>query len=181
MELLQKIKNNSSTFHIRTKEEIDQLFNELSIQKLPIDNQLDFYIRMSIQKVKLQLYYELKLVEYRRTDNSATKVTSCEVNTEPLAKEIKKKAPKKEKKKRIKKTTLELENERRANKTKEELIAENRARVGSYHPNSDFKSSFTGIAQARKKIEEEKEMIKRMKRHRISIISIPMGGQNKKH
>lgn len=52
MELLQCLKNNSSTFHIRTKEEIDQLFNELSVQKLPIDNKLDFDIRMAIQKGK---------------------------------------------------------------------------------------------------------------------------------
>ena len=65
MELLQCLKNNSSTFHIRTKEDIDQLFNELSVKKLPIDNKLDFDIRMAIQKVKLQMYYELKLVEYR--------------------------------------------------------------------------------------------------------------------
>lgn len=64
MGLLQSLKNNSSTFHIRTKEEIDQLFSELSILRLPIENKLDFYIRMSIQKVKLQLYYEVKLVEY---------------------------------------------------------------------------------------------------------------------
>lgn len=55
MGILQYLKKNSSTFHIQTKEEIDQLFNELSIQKEPVDNKLDFYIRMSIQKVKLQL------------------------------------------------------------------------------------------------------------------------------
>ena len=88
MELLQYLKNNNSTFHLRTKEEIDQLFNELAVNKTPIDNKLDFYIRMSIQKVKLQLYYELKLVEYRRTVNSATKITSCNSIPVTTVKEI---------------------------------------------------------------------------------------------
>ena len=73
MGILEHLKNNSSTFHFRTKEEIDQLFNELSILRLPVDNKLDFCIRMSMQKLKLQLYYELKLGEYRRTVNSLTK------------------------------------------------------------------------------------------------------------
>lgn len=109
MELLQCLKNNSSTFHIRTKEEIDQLFNELSVQKLPIDNKLDFDIRMAIQKVKLQLYYELKLVEYRRSVNSAKKVASCESNLAPTVKEKKDRTSKKKKKKhRLKKRMRDL-------------------------------------------------------------------------
>ncbi len=99
MEILQHLKNNSSTFHIRTKEEIDQLFNELSAQELPVDNKLDFYIRLSIQKVKLQLYYELKLVEYRRTVNSATIVASSEVYPESIVKEKRNRTPKKKKRK----------------------------------------------------------------------------------
>ena len=175
MELLQYLKNNSSTFHIRTKEEIDQLFNELSVQKLPIDNKLDFYIRMSIQKVKLQLYYELKLVEYRRLINSATKVTSSEVNPELIVKEKKDRTHKKKKKK----TTIEEENERRKNKSKEELIAENKAKVAKYHPEPDFSTCSKTINQSRKKIEHEKEMRERTKGHWVSIISIPMGGMNK--
>lgn len=175
MGLLQNLKNNSSTFHIRTKEELDLLFNELSIQKLPIDNKLDFYIRMSIQKVKLQLYYELKLVEYRRNVNSATKVTSCEVNPELTVKEKKSKTPKKRKKK----TSFEEENERRKNKTREELIAENRARVTKFHPEPDYDKTPAALYKARKKIEHEKEMRERTKGQWVSIVSIPMGGINK--
>ena len=115
MELLKHLMTNCSTFHIRTKEEIDQLFCELSIQKIPIDNKLDFYIRMSIQKVKLQLYYELKLVEYRRTVNSATKVQPCEITPNKAHNQdsIKKTAKKKKSK-----TSLQKEdeiNKRRAN------------------------------------------------------------------
>ena len=177
MELLQYLKNNISTFHIRTKEEIDQLFNELSIQKLPVDNKLDFYIRMSIQKVKLQLYYELKLDEYRRTINSATKVTSCEVNPELTVKEKKNKTPKKKKKK----TSYEVENERRKNKTREELIAENKARVAKFHPEPDYNTPSPALNKARKKIEFEKEMKEKNKGQWFSVVSVPMGGQNKKH
>ena len=175
MEILQYLKSNSSTFHIRTKEEIDQLFNELSVHKTPIDNKLDFYIRMSIQKVKLQLYYELKLVEYRRSVNSATKITSCNSISDSIVKEKKNKTTKKKKKK----TSLEEDDERRKNKTKEELIAENRARIAKLHPapNLDFISKT--IYQSRKKIEHEKEMREKTKGQRVSIISIPMGGLNK--
>ena len=54
MELLKHLKVNSSTFHLRAKEEVDELFREMAEQKLPIDDKLDFMIRMSIQKVKLQ-------------------------------------------------------------------------------------------------------------------------------
>lgn len=164
MELLQCIKNNSSTFNLRTKEEIDQLFNELSVQKLPIDNKLDFCIRMSMQKVKLQLYYELKLVEYRRTINSATKVASCKSNPAPKVKEKKKK------------TSFEIENERRKNKTREELIAENRARVAKFHPEPDLDTCSTSFYKARRKIEHEKEMMEKYKGQWVSIVSIPMKG-----
>ena len=172
MELLQCLKNNSSTFHIRTKEEIDQLFNELSVQKLPIDNKLDFDIRMAIQKVKLQLYYELKLVEYRRSVNSAKKVASCESNLAPTVKEKKDRTSKKKKKK----TSFEKEDERRKNKTKEELIAENKARVAKYHPEPDLNTCSTTFYKARRKNEHEKEMMEKFKGHWVSIVSIPMKG-----
>lgn len=164
MELLQCLKNNSSTFHIRTKEEIDQLFNELSVQKLPIDNKLDFDIRMAIQKVKLQLYYELKLVEYRRSVNSAKKVASCESNLAPTVKEKKEK------------TSFEKENERLKNKIKEELIAENKARVAKYHPEPDLNTCSTTFYKASWKNEHEKEMMEKFKGHWVSIVSIPMKG-----
>ncbi len=170
MGLLQNLKANSSTFHIRTKEGIDQLFNELSIQKLPIDNKLDFYIRMSIQKVKLQLYYELKLVGYRRTVNSAKKVTSCEVNSKLTVKEKKNKTPKKKKKQ----TSFEEENERRINMTKEELIAENKAKIAKFHPEPNLNTYATSFYKARRRIEYEKEMREKYKGHWVSVISIPM-------
>lgn len=166
MGLLQNLKANSSTFHIRTKEGIDQLFNELSIQKLPIDNKLDFYIRMSIQKVKLQLYYELKLVEYRRTVNSAKKVTSCEVNPKLTVKEKKNKTPKKKKKQ----TSFEEENERRINMTKEELIAENKAKIAKFHPEPNLNTYATSFYKARRRIEYEKEMREKYKGHWVSVI-----------
>ena len=63
MELLKHLKDNSSTFHLRAKEEVDELFREMAEQKLPIDDKLDFMIRMSIQKVlppKLPLKLPLK-------------------------------------------------------------------------------------------------------------------------
>lgn len=66
MELLQSLINDSSNVHIRTKEEVEQLFNELSEKNQPIDNTLDLKIRMAIQQVKLQFFYESKLTEYRQ-------------------------------------------------------------------------------------------------------------------
>ena len=48
MGLLEHLKNNSSTFHLRTKEEIDALFAEMEEIGQPVDNQLDFLIRMSM-------------------------------------------------------------------------------------------------------------------------------------
>jgi hypothetical protein len=170
MGLLQKIKTNSSTFHIRTKEEIDQLFRELAEQKLPVDNKMDFYIRMSIQVLKLQLYYELKLVEYRRTINSATKVPCVEANNKVDRKVSQKKTNNKTKKK----TSLEEDDERRNNRTKEELIADNKARVAKYHPEPDSETYPTGLYRARNRIKFEKEMKEWNKGHWVSIISIPM-------
>lgn len=140
------------------------MFNELSVQKLPIDNKLDFDIRMAIQKVKLQLYYELKLVEYRRSVNSAKKVASCESNLAPTVKEKKEK------------TSFEKENERLKNKIKEELIAENKARVAKYHPEPDLNTCSTTFYKARRKNEHEKEMMEKFKGHWVSIVSIPMKG-----
>lgn len=72
----------------------------------------------------------MKLVEYRRTVNSAKKIVSCESNPAPTVKEKKDRTSKKKKKK----TSFEIEDERRKNKTKEELIAENKPRVAKYHP-----------------------------------------------
>lgn len=55
MELLKHLKANSSTFHLRSQEEIDELFREMAEQRLPIDDKLDFLIRMSIQKVMMPI------------------------------------------------------------------------------------------------------------------------------
>ena len=175
MSILEHLKNNSSTLHIRTKEEIDQLFNELSFQKLPIDNKLDFYIRMSIQKVKLQLYYELKLVEYRRTVNSATKSTSCETISKPKVKDKRKETTTKKKSY----TKLQTEDEMWKNKTKEELIAANRESVAKFHPEPDFTSISPKLKRSLQELEHEKEIKERSKKMWISVVSIPMGGMKK--
>ena len=176
MGVLEHVKNNSSTLHIRTKEEIDQLFNELSIQKLPIDNKLDFYIRMSIQKVKLQLYYELKLVDYRRNVNSATKLTFCETVPEPKVKDKRKKTTQKKKHQ----TKLQIEDELKKNKTKEEIIAANKESVAKFHPEPDFNTISPKYKRALQELEYEKEMKERSKKMRFTVVSIPMGGMNKK-
>ena len=64
--------------------------------------------------------------------------------------------------------------------TKEEKIAANKARVAKYHPEPDLNSCCRTIYQSRKKIEHEKEMRERTKGHWVSIVSIPMGGMNKR-
>ena len=127
--------------------------------------------------MKFQLYYELKLDEYRRTVNSATKVQPCEItpNKAGNKKSIKKTAEKKKSK-----TSLQKEDEMRRNKTKEELIAENKARVAQFHPEPDFSTCSKTIRQSMKKIEHEKEMREKTKGHWVSIVSVPMGGMNKK-
>lgn len=169
MGLLQKLKTNSSTFHIRTKEEIDQLFRELTEQKLPMDNKMDFYIRMSIQVLKLQLYYDMKLVEYRRTVNSSKRIRPCVVRKDNEAGiDTKNKTLEK------KESSLQQEDIILRNKTKEEIIAENKARLAKYHPEPDLETYPTAIYRARKKIEYEKEMKKWNKGRWVSIISIPM-------
>lgn len=154
------------------------MFSELSIQRLPIDNKLDFYIRMSIQKVKLQLYYELKLAEYRRNVNSSKEEKVSDGSSKVAAsKNTKKIRPPKSKPK----TPLQKEDDLRKNKTKEEIIAENKALVAKYHPEPDFETCSRTIYQSRKMIEFEKEMKERTKNRWVSIISIPMGGKNKKY
>ena len=168
MELLKHLKVNSSTFHLRAKEEVDELFREMAEQKLPIDDKLDFMIRMSIQKVKLQLYYELKLVEYRRTVSSAKK------NVEPKASVIRVKDRNKARMKK-KETSIEKDNKRMEGLTKEEIIEANKKRVSKFHPAPDLSHISSSFYKARKKIEYEKEMLEKTKGQWVSIISIPMG------
>lgn len=51
---------------MKSIEDIDAFFHELEEQKKPIGKELDLDIRMSLQKVKLQIYYDSKLKEYRK-------------------------------------------------------------------------------------------------------------------
>ena len=95
----------------------------------------------------------------------------------------------KEKKKKINKFLSGNKSARReANKfqnslegmTKEEKIAANKARVAKYHPEPDVNTSSKTIYQSRKKIEFEKGMKEKAKKVWCSIVSVPMGGMNKK-
>lgn len=65
MGILDDLMNNSIICHLRTTEEINTLFDELEQRSQPIDDKLDLDIRMAIQKVKLQQYYESKLKGYK--------------------------------------------------------------------------------------------------------------------
>lgn len=67
--------------------------------------------------------------------------------------------------------------------TKEEKIAANKARVAKYHPEPDFSnvSPSPQIAKERRKIKHERNMLERAKKIWHSIVSVPMGGINKKH
>lgn len=65
-------------------------------------------------------------------------------------------------------------------KSKEEIIAANKARVAKYHPEPDLSTAPKAIYQARKKIEFEKKMKEGTKKLWYSIVSVPMGGMNKK-
>lgn len=66
--------------------------------------------------------------------------------------------------------------------TKEEKIAANKARVAKYHPEPDFSniSPSSRIAKERQKIKHEKDMLEKAKKIWHSIVSVPMGGMNKK-
>ena len=160
---------------IDSKNKLNNLLAEVERNFGVFSPDMELDIRAVISKNEVKEYFD------RIIHDPHPKLEHDQVATSPNIQESKQRTHKsKQRKKGLKKSTLELEDERRANKTKEELIAANRSRVGSYHPNPVFKTS-TSIAKARRKIEEEKEMKERMKGYRISIISIPMGGQNKKH
>ena len=178
MALLEQLKSNSSTFHIKAKEEIDLLFSEIEATGQPVDNKLNFYIRMSIQKVKLQLYYELKLGEYRQKELVSKDNKSDKPEREPSVNESAKRKTKKKPKKQ--KTSFERYDEWAKGKTKEELIAINKARVEKYHPKPDMSRISPLLLQARQKVEKEKKEKEATKRQYITIISVPMGGMNKR-
>lgn len=178
MGLLEHLKTNSSTFHLRSKEEIDVLFAEMEEMEQSVDSQLDFLIRMSIQKVKLQLYYVLKLEEYRRKPiSSKTKSSDKDENTVSNNKSAKKKA---KKKKKQKKSTIEKQLESEKGLTKEQLIALNKARVAKFHPEPDFSTFSPQYKRALQKLKYEREMKEKTKNHWVSVVSVPMGGMNKK-
>ena len=178
MGLLEHLKSNSSTFHLRSKEEIDVLFAEMEEMGQYVDNQLDFLIRMSIQKVKLQLYYVLKLEEYRRYPVSVkAEISGKDVNTASIIEPTKKK---KKKKKKQKKSSIEKQNESEKGLTKEQLIALNKARIAKFHPEPDFSNFSPQYKRALQKLKYEKEMKEKNKNQWVSIVSVPMGGMNKK-
>lgn len=65
--------------------------------------------------------------------------------------------------------------------TKEEKIALNKAKIAKYHPEPDFSTvSSPKMAKERQKIKHEKEMLEKAKKIWHSIVSVPMGGINKK-
>lgn len=66
--------------------------------------------------------------------------------------------------------------------TKEEKIALNKAKVAKYHPELDFSSISPSpqIAKERQKIKHERNMLEKAKKIWHSIVSVPMGGMNKK-
>lgn len=66
--------------------------------------------------------------------------------------------------------------------TKEEKIAANKARIAQYHPEPDFSNITPSpkIAKERLKIKHEKAMLEKAKKIWHSIVSVPMGGMNKK-
>jgi hypothetical protein len=64
--------------------------------------------------------------------------------------------------------------------TKEEIIALNKAKVAKFHPAPDFSSVSPKISKERMKIKHEKKMLEKAKKIWHSIVSVPMGGMNKK-
>ncbi len=165
--------------HLRTKEEIDELFSEMKALGQVIDNKLDFTIRMAIQKVKLQQYYEEMLVEYRSLTKTNESIESTIIKP---TKVIKNTAGKKTKKKK-KQTSLEKHDEWVKGLSKEEIIAINKERVAKYHPKPDMSEISPAYRRALYKMESEKCKRKSEEEHRqwVSIVSVPFGGMNKKH
>lgn len=64
--------------------------------------------------------------------------------------------------------------------TNEEKITAYKVKVAEKHPEPDYSTCSKTIQQSRNKIEHEKEMRERSKGHWVSIVSVPMGGMNKK-
>lgn len=64
--LFQSLQIKDGRIVLRSEEDIDMLFQEFEKRRLPIANNLDTIIRMSIQKLKLQKYYSAKLKDYRK-------------------------------------------------------------------------------------------------------------------
>lgn len=63
MGVLDRLNKKDGTSSLRTIKEVDELFDELKSKNRSIDKELDLTIRMSMQKLKLQKYYESKLKE----------------------------------------------------------------------------------------------------------------------
>lgn len=164
--------------HFQTKEEIDELFSEMKAQGLVIDNNLDYTIRIAIQKVKLQLYYEEKLVEYRRLSKTTESLKPTMLKPTATSKTEAKKKDKKKKKQ----TSLEKHDEWVKGLTKDQIIAINKARVAKYHPEPDMSEMSPAYRRSLYKMELEKSKRKSEEEHRqwVSIVSVPFGGMNKR-
>lgn len=177
MGLIQDLKTNIGVFCLRTKEEVDMLFVEIRERGQTIDKQLDYAIRMALRKVKLQLYYEEKLAEYKPLSETSKRSESVNIApTKAIKTESKKKAKKHTKKK---KSSLEKYDDMVKGLTKEELIAINKARVAQYHPEPDLSYVSPSYMKALRQVQKENRE-REKKRPFVSIVSIPMGGMNKR-
>lgn len=89
----------STKFNLRTIEEIDAFFSQLEAQRKPVGPELDLDIRMSLQKVKLQMYYDAKLKEYRRKFpyEKPRVVTEPKTTIPPVTKKLSKREKRKKK------------------------------------------------------------------------------------
>ena len=89
----------SKKYILRTTEEIDAFFNQLEAQRKLISPELDLDIRMSLQKVKLQLYYDAKFKEYRKKFpyEKPMEITETKTTVSSVTKKLSKKEKRKKK------------------------------------------------------------------------------------
>lgn len=64
--------------------------------------------------------------------------------------------------------------------TKEEKIALHKAKVAKFHPEPDYLKPSVRLTKERQKMKHERNMLERAKKIWYSIVSVPMGGINKK-
>lgn len=66
------------------------------------------------------------------------------------------------------------------NMTPEEIIAANKERIAKFHPEPDFSNISPQYAREIRKLKHEKSMKEKAKKIWLSIVSVPMGGLNKR-